>query len=146
MDFITGWLSHRYDGGHTNHDWHSIIFYTIVVIAVVLATIGAVRRRDRASTAFCVGLLLLFIGNPIRDFGLMLFVRDPTQYPSFFAYVEAQRPWVQWGIVNRNVIEPVGFVLALVGAIALADYGRRRRAVADSAPQAPEANTDLRQV
>ena len=142
MEYITAWLSHRYESIYTCYDWYSITFHVLMVFVVSLGLIGAVRRQDRALKAFMVGLLLLFIGDPFRQFGLMLFVPQPSPNLTFIGYEEAQRPWLLLRQVDMNFIKPVGFVLAIVGALALSGFGPGRYVRALSSPQAPEAGPE----
>lgn len=127
MDYITTWLSHRYDTIYTCYDWYSIIFHVLIVLVVSLGLIGAVRRRDRALMALLAGLLLLFIGDPVRILSFRLFAGEPSPNQLFIETVLAQKPWVLLRGVDMNVIKPVGLVLTIVGALALAGYGRGRR-------------------
>jgi hypothetical protein len=142
MDYFTSWLSHRYDSIYTCYDWYSITFHVLLVFIVSLGMIGAVRRRDRALIALLTGLLLLFIGDPIRQFGLMLFVPKPSPDQPFITSVLAQRPWELLREVDMNAVKPIGLVLAIVGALGLAGYGRGQRRIAPHNPQASVSEPD----
>ena len=142
MEYITAWLSHRYDSIYACYDWYSITFHVLMVVVVSLGLVGAIRRRDRALTALMVGLFLLFIGDPVRQFGFMLFVPQPSPNQPFIVSVEAQKPWLSLRRVDMDVIKPLGLVLAIVGAWTLSGYGRGRQIKAPSNSQAPEAGSE----
>lgn len=127
MDYITQWLSHRYDTVYTCYNWYSITFHSFLALIAVIGLIGAIRRRDRALIGLLTGLLLLFVGDPVRSFCDMLLVPRPSPNISFSETVAAQRPLIVLGSVDRNILKPAGFALALVSACALLRSGRARK-------------------
>ena len=127
MDYIAAWFSRRYDSIYTCNDWYSLIFHILMVFIVSLGLIGAVRRRNRILTILMSGLFLLFIGDPVRILGLILFVHQPSPSQPFIEYVEAQRPWVLLGKADRNIIKPIGFVITIIAALIWAGYGRGQK-------------------
>lgn len=119
MDYLPAWLTQHFASIYTCYDWYSITFHVVIVLITTTGLIGAVRRRDRSLVWLMAGLLLLFVADPVRNFGMMLFVRSPERYAAAFDYVQASRPWEVLRKVDRNLIQPVGLILAVAGAIAL---------------------------